>query len=183
MSKGKKKQNNNLKFSVLVILVLIILIIIYAMTVLLNQNDEIEEVAESNTINIVINDENITENENTAELELLQSMTERNRIEYYVTKFIKYVEYKDYSTAYDMLNDEYKENYFPTLSEFESYAGEMFTTMMNVDYTNFERNGEIYVIWLTLTDAINGDPNDGTEMTFVVKESDYNDIELSFSVV
>ena len=108
-------------------------------------------------------------------------MTERNRIEYYITKFINYAMDGEYEKAYDLLNKDYRKTYFPTENDFKEYAQTTFTKMVNVEYTNFERNGEIYVSWLTLTDAINGKKDDGKEFNFVVEEKDFNDFELSFS--
>ena len=109
----------------------------------------------------------------------LKGMTERARIEYYVTKFMDYVEAEDYENAYDLLNNDYKNNYFQSRTKFEEYADKNFSKMMDIDYTNFERSGDVYVIWMTVTDAINGGPNSGKEFNFVVKENDYNAVTSS----
>lgn len=126
-------------------------------------------------------DANIVINEKESEDELLKKMTERARIEYYVTKFMNYVEAEEYEEAYALLNSDYKKNYFPSRTKFEEYVEKNFSKMMDIDYTNFERSGEVYVIWMTVTDAINGGPDSGKEINFVVKENGYNDFELSFS--
>ena len=115
--------------------------------------------------------------------EKLMAMGERDRMEYYVSNFITLVERKKYEEAYNLLYDDFKKNYFPTAGQFQSYAEKNFPSMASLDFTNIERNGDTYVLWLTITDVINGSKNDaGKEINFVVRENDVNDIDLSFSV-
>lgn len=116
------------------------------------------------------------------ELNTLSTMGERDRIEYYVAKFAKAVEEKNYEKAYDMLYEDFKNNYFPTLSKFEEYAESNFSKLINLDHTNIERNGDYYVLWTTVSDPLSG-KNTGKDMNFVVKENDLNDFDMSFSVI
>ena len=46
-----------------------------------------------------------------------------------------------------------------------------------------ERNGDIYVVWISVGDAINGSKDSAKTINFVVKENDFNDYELSFSKI
>lgn len=116
------------------------------------------------------------------ELSTLASKSERDRIEYYVAKFIQAVEEKNYEKAYDMLYEDFKNNYFPTLSSFEEYAESKFSKLITVDHTNIERNGEYYILWTTMSDPISG-KSSGKDMNFVVRENDLNDFDMSFSVI
>lgn len=106
---------------------------------------------------------------------------ERDRIEYYVGSFLSALENKEYEEAYEMLYSDFRKNYFPTLSDFENYAKTKFPTMISVEHTNFERNGEVYVLWSNLSNPI-GNKNSSIEMNFVVKENDLNDFDLSFKI-
>ena len=112
----------------------------------------------------------------------LAGLGERDRIEYYVSEFIKAIENEDYNIAYDMLYDEFKKNYFPTFNDFEKYAKTKFPSMFSLEHTNIERNGEFYVLWVTMYNPL-GSKSDGIEMNFVVKENDLNDFVMSFSVI
>jgi hypothetical protein len=115
--------------------------------------------------------------------EKLLSMGERDRMEYYVSNFINLVEKKEYEKAYDLLYEDFKNNYFPTAGQFQTYAQKYFPTMASLDFTNIERNGNMYVLWVTITDPINGKKSDaGKEYNFVIRENSVNDIDLSFSV-
>lgn len=116
------------------------------------------------------------------ELNTISSMNERDRVEYYVSKFVEAIEEKDYEKAYDMLYDEFKSNYFSTLSSFEEYAESKFSKVLSLEQTNFERNGDYYILWITMSDPLSG-KNSGKEMNFVVRENDLNDFDLSFSVI
>lgn len=179
MSKRKKKTMANLKS---LIVILVIFIVFYIILNNNKNNNQEESSPVENEINVVIRAEEIIKNENEEELNKLKNMKERNRIEYYVSSFINNVEEENFKEAYAVLNNDFKKNYFSSMEEFEEYAQKKFTKMMDIEYVNFERNGKIYVIWLTMTDMINGSKGSGEEMNFVVKENDFNDFELSFSV-
>ena len=181
MKKTRRKEPNRLISIVLIIaFIMIVLLIVKTILKITGPKANIEV---NNTYNasVVLTKEEIQESNNEDEINLLRNLNERNRIERYVTKFINFVEKGKYEEAYSLLNKEYKENYFPTESSFRDYMKENFSTMMDVKFTNIERNGDIYVSWATITDSINGTKDGGKEFTFVVKENDYNDFELSFS--
>lgn len=124
----------------------------------------------------------VEENINEMEKNELSTMGERDRMEFYVSKFISAVENKSYEEAYGMLYDDFKSNYFPTLAKFEEYAKTKFPSMFSLKHTNFERNGDIYVLWVTMTNPL-GSKDSGIEMNFIVKENALNDYVISFSVI
>ena len=113
----------------------------------------------------------------------LQNMEERDRMEYYAGIFLEYVENGEYEKAYNLLYEDFKKNYFPTLESFEKYLPTVFSEMSDIEHENIERNGDIYVLWLSITDAINGKPGEEKKMNIVVQENDYNDFVISFSVI
>jgi len=126
--------------------------------------------------------EEVNEEINDMQVGKLSSMSERDRMEYYVSRFVKAVEEKQYESAYNMLYDKFKTNYFPTLSSFEEYAKTKFPRMISLQHNNFERNGDYYILFITMSNLL-GSKNDQIEINFVVKENDLNDFVLSFSVI
>lgn len=115
--------------------------------------------------------------------EKLGNMSERSRIEYYITNFLSYAEDGQYEKAYNLLYADFKANYFPTVGEFATFAQKNFNSMEDTEFTNIERQGKTYVMWVTLKDVLNSKKDDpGKEYTFVVRENGLNDIELSFSL-
>lgn len=177
MSKRRKKTDPMILVIVLVALLLIVIFCIISS----RKNNVTYERSSANVVGIEVTDNSIDELEDKTELDRVKSMNERTRIEYYVSKYIKLIENGEYETAYSFLNSDYKNNYFKSLREFEEYCKNNFSSMQDVKYENFERNGDVYVLWVTLEDTINGRQNAGKDMNFVVKENGFNDYEISFS--
>lgn len=182
MSKKNQKQIDMSIVLIFTVLIVVVLIII-AISNMIRGGKDVEYKGKLGSEVSVDSgrDANIVINEREAEEKLLEKMTERARIEHYVTDFIAYVEDENYDEAYKLLNDAFKKNYFSSKTKFEEYMKKNFSKMMDIEYTNFERSGDVYVLWVTVTDTINGDKDSGKEMNFVVKENAYNDFELSFS--
>ena len=177
----RKKNKIDISFIMIWIVLLFFILIVIGIVNVLENKEEVEYHGNLSTGIEITYTNSVVESEKDIELEKIQGMKERNRIEYYVTKFINYLEAEKYDEAYELLNKTYKQNYFKTVKDFKEYAQTNFSKMVNVEYTNFERSGDVYVIWANITDAINGEPNSGKEFNFVVKENTYNDFELSFS--
>lgn len=177
---SKKRKNNQLSLLVIVLGVLLLIIILNLIFSKSSKNKNSETKIE-NIVGISVEEQAIEDDADKLELEKVKAMSERTRIEYYVAKYIRLIEDGDYDKAYSLLNVDYKKNYFNTKSEFEEYCKSNFSKMQDVQYNNFERNGDLYVIWITVTDTINGRQNAGKEMSFVIKENTFNDYELSFS--
>lgn len=178
-----KEERKKLLTSIIVLLIIMILLVSYVVH-LKKKNVEEKPTANITIDNGVIQtDANYEEKKKDDMKEKLMTMGERDRMEYYVSNFITLVESKKYEESYSLLYDEFKKNYFPTAGQFQSYAEKYFPSMASLDFTNIERNGDTYVLWVTITDVINGSKNDtGKEMNFVVRENEVNNIDLSFNV-
>lgn len=169
--KKKLKKKRVIIFSVILIIVILIGIISFSFR---NKKDKVQI------------DKDVVANEKDEQqiiLSTVENMNERNRMEYYFSVFINYLEDEDYEKAYNLLYDEFKKNYFPTLKDFEEYAKKTFPKMINVEHENLERNGDVYVLWIYISDLVNGGPNDKKAMNVVIKENDLNDFVMSFSVI
>ena len=108
-------------------------------------------------------------------------MTERDRIEYYASTFIRKIEAEEYETAYKMLNQDFKANYFPTIVDFQMYVDEKFPSSIAIEYNNIERNGTTYILWLNMFNPLAVDKSNARAMKIIVKENAINDFEISFS--
>lgn len=116
------------------------------------------------------------------ELEKLQKMTERDRIEYYFSKFINYIKDEEYTKAYELLYPEFKENYFKTQEEFRDYAKKIYPKSVGFSYNNIDRQGNIYVLMITVIDT-NKKVGEEKSQRIVIRENEINDFELSFQVI
>lgn len=174
-----KKSNKNTKVNMMISCIIIVFILTFLFALVFaikNKNTTKVEIIEENS------EKQIENKENDLKISRLKNMEERDRMEFYFSVFLDYIESEKYENAYELLYDEFKNNYFPTLEQFEDYSKNTFTEMSNIVHDNIERNGDVYVLWVHITDAINGKPGEKKEMNFVIRENDYNDFELSFSV-
>ncbi len=115
------------------------------------------------------------------EINDLKNMTEKERIKTYVSKYLSYIENLDYEKAYNLLDDDFKQNYFKTIEEFETYAKNLYPDIIIVEYEEMQRQGKYFILYLNIVDAL-GEKETITQK-FIVYELDYNDFIVSFEVI
>ena len=191
-------ENNLKKLRILIILILVLLNVFILIKYLIKGNN----ISQSNLLNNNANSTNIveeyienmhnekTENEiyeevtqNTNELiqKKLSNMDENSRMQTYFGEFIEEIENANYRDAYNMLNEEYKNKYFPNQSDFENYIKSTYPRgSLAVKYNNFDRKGDIYTLQVTIFSITNTNANK-INQTIVIKENGKNDFKISFS--
>lgn len=176
-------QKNRIQFTkkekILYAIVLLLIFAILLATILNVRKNNPEEIGNQRDLTA----EEAEEDENQKLIATLQNMEERERMEYYFGIFLEDIETGKYEKAYQLLYEDFRKTYFPTLEDFEKYLPTVFSEMSHITHENIERNGDVYVLWITITDAINGKPGQPKEMNIVLQEKDYNDFALSFSVI
>ena len=110
----------------------------------------------------------------------LKEMNERDRMERYFGEYIDYVESGEYEKAYNLLYPEFKENYFPSIEEYEEYVKEKYPEVIIVDYDNIERQGQYYVLFIKIQKA--GRAEEIITQNVVVYEKDYAEYYIAFSL-
>lgn len=185
MSNIKKKKNNNQKYiAIMVISCIIMVAAVILIVVLLTKTKD-------NTNNPVNNEPQTEEEIEALEKEEIKNMSESKRMKRYIGMFFEDIEEGKYQDAYSVLNEEFKNNYFPRLSDFEEYAKKhLNSATLAITYDNIERlgnnkTGNMYVIWMTITDIFMPKLEEDEEIeqtNFVIIENNYNDYEMSFSV-
>lgn len=178
-------EKNKLIF--ILVLISILIIIAICLFVFINSNFENANNVQQNTgLN-----ENINTNYTTTSNEvddqnrdaLVASLNERQRMQTYFGRYLSYIESGDYESAYNLLYDGFKQNYFPTLKDFETYAQNNYPANMVVEYINIERQGTIFILTVKIRNALNDNTQtDVPEQQIVVTENDVNDFKLSFQV-
>lgn len=91
-----------------------------------------------------------------------------------INNFVENCNNKDYEGAYDLLSNEYKTRYFPSIEDFKEYVDEKFPNKKIYNIQNFSNLNNTYVYRVRLLDDIleNG-TTEGysfTESKYVVKE-------------
>lgn len=172
--KNKKKDYKIIYLSAIVILILILAISFFSHKKQPSDSTNQPEMTEEEAIDF--------EKENI--IAKLQDMEERERMEFYFSMFWRNIENQEYEEAYDFLYSEFKQTYFPTLESFTQYVQTKFPKMAAIEYENIERNGDVYVLWVHIADALNGKQTDEKQqINVVIQENDYNDFVMSFSVI
>lgn len=182
-----KQRNQKIFLGILTVIVVIWTVVnIHYVTQLMENVKKLEARQNSNTTTNTVQEnivtaEEIEENTNQLEIEDLKDKDERTRIQQYCGKFLRYIESKEYDKAYALLYPEFKNNYFPTVEDFEKYAQEKFpSSLITVEYSNIERQGRYYILYTTVKTPLN--TSYSMEQKFILIENGFNDFQLSFDV-
>ena len=176
-------DKKNLVFIVLLLLILIIIFSLLIVTIAdkFKNNDKSSK---KEVISIQTTDEQkneINEEVKKTRKEILDESTEQKRIEQYATEFIRFLEGRHISSAYSKLNEDFKKNYFNNQEAFKEYIDNYFPKETSTKYKNLERLGDIYILEVDIKDILSKNPNNFS-FYIVIKENDYDDYEISFSV-
>ena len=124
--------------------------------------------------------------------EQYENGNEEVKVQMNINKFILMINNQDYKAAYNLLDDNFKNNYFNTLEEFIDYVKVYMYRYNNLELRNFNVNGNVYICDVTLTDATNGkyiDETKGTggsgyllERTFYIQLTGDKDFKISFEM-
>lgn len=164
------------------IAIICLLIIISILTAVLKKTNE------QNSKNLDVEfDENRTNKNietNTQEsdkiISKLKTVSESERIRIYLGTYFKYIENKNYDSAYNLLYPKFKENYFPTLKSFEEYIkGLSFPEMLSIEYHDIHMQGEYYIVTVRIGDLLSRSASQ-QEKSFILQENGYNDFYISF---
>ena len=164
-----------------ILLTIIVLILIAINIKIYISNHEEEKSAEQNNTEISNTMQNNMEEDiqNTITSKVAD-MTERSRMQTYFGTFISYIEEKDYESAYNLLNENFKNNYFSTIEQFETYM-QKYPKDIAVDYKDIDRQGELFVLTVEIKDVFNSDAEKITQRV-VIRELGVNQFTLSFQV-
>ena len=167
---------NSKEQKVIIIIVAVLIIIMFVISVAKKTIVPQEELTEEKQIELIKKEQEVKI------VDKLVDMTERERIEYYFSEFIRNIDNQNYTAAYSVLNDKFKHNYFETEEEFVSYVKNFFPKEIAVKYNNIERNGNTYVLWVSISNALSVDKTREKDINVVIRENAVHDFEMSFSV-
>jgi hypothetical protein len=190
MSQIKKRKSNNYKYIIALIPIAILMILVLFLIIKLASPNF------SNTTQVSKNQSKQEQSNNiqetTSEDEEIKNLSESNRMKRYIGNFFNDIEDENYEDAYNVLNEQFKNTYFPRLNDFIEYANKYFDpSTLGVTYDNIERlgnnkTGNMYVLWVNIANIFEKQEDDediDSDTNFVIIENDYNDYEMSFSVI
>ncbi len=183
----KRKNRNNRKnkkyIAIMIISFIIMIAAVILITILVKPKANKKEKIEIQTKEYVETEETIKEE--------IKNMPETQRIKRYIGIFLQNIEDGKYQEAYNVLNEDFKLNYFPTIESFTEYAQKnLDSSTLAITYDNIERlgnnkTGNMYTVLVTITDIFQPKLEDEEKLEtsyFVVVEHNYSDYEMSFSV-
>lgn len=94
-------------------------------------------------------------------------------------KVMKLIDQKDYSTIYNYLNVEFKNNNFPALESFTNYMNENFFENNIVGKIGIKKEGNVFVLNVPYKESLSKAAED-REKTFIMKLTEGLNFELSF---
>lgn len=176
MAKRSKQANKvNLKIAIFVGGFLLIMLVAIFIATKMNKDESPEAVSARL-------DSEYREKKNEQTVIDLSKKSERERMQFYCADFFKKIDSGHYEEAYNLLYSDYKENFFPTLANFTEYFKEYFPDDFALKYNNIERLGDIYVLWVSVSDTVNGSKlGHNFSMNVVLKENELNNYVISFS--
>lgn len=96
-----------------------------------------------------------------------------------IDKFIKNINAENYTLAYNMLSQGFKNNYFKTLTSFENYVKQNFLGKDQIDFVELKNEAEVYIYKVTLSSNNN---ENKLEKSFNVKLGEGTNFEISFNI-
>jgi len=184
----------NAKNKLIYIILIIIILILIALNiqVYINNNFKVNNMkngTEQNSLSALNQEINTNYNTSTSEEDeqnrdnKVATLSERQRMQTYFGRYLSYIESGDYQSAYDLLYEGFKQNYFQTLDKFVTYAQSNYPKNIVVEYTNIEREGTVFILTVKIRDALNDTTQtEVSEQQIVVTENNVNDFKLSFAV-
>ena len=185
-------MNTKNKLIYIILIIIILILIALNIQVYINNNFEVNNMkngTEQNSLSALNQEINTNYNTSTNEEDeqnrenKVATLNERQRMQTYFGRYLSYIESGDYQSAYDLLYDGFKQNYFPTLDKFVTYAQSNYPKNIVVEYTNIEREGTVFILTVKIRDALNDNmQTEASEQQAVITENNVNDFKLSFEV-
>lgn len=174
----KNKKKILLGITIVIIIVAILSIILSKQKSNNKYSDTPQNMEASKNFN-EIEEEEIETNEE--KINKLKKKTEAERIKAYLGSYFKYIEKKDYDSAYDLLYPEFKQSYFPAIGDYKKYIEEQdFPDLMTIDYDEITTQGELYIVTVRIGNMTARSETQKVEKSFMIKENNYNDYFISF---
>lgn len=98
-----------------------------------------------------------------------------------INKWVKMINHRDYKTAYSVLDEAFKNNYFKTEEDFEKYMRRYFPSHYEIEFKDFSKeSGSIYTMDVLFKDMTNKENE--FKRTFIMKLKDSTDFVMSMEI-
>ncbi|MCI8470618.1 MAG: hypothetical protein HFJ35_03910 [Clostridia bacterium] len=108
-----------------------------------------------------------------------QTAKVQNKVMMNVDKWVQMLNTRDYTAAYKVLNQTYRNNTFGNEEQFEDRMREMLPSYYEIQYDKFSEEGKTYLLDIILTDIMN---ENEIPITIFMQLNDDLDFVMSFSI-
>lgn len=127
---------------------------------------------------IILDNYTVTSNE---QIQKYNKLTDEQKALSNIDKVMKLIDQKDYSTIYNYLNVEFRNNNFPTLESFTKYIKENFFEDNIVGKIGVKKEGDIFILSVPYKESLSTAAED-FEKNFIMKLKEGMNFELSFEI-
>ena len=113
--------------------------------------------------------------------ETYDSSNEEYKVAMNIDKWVQMLNNRDYTHAYEVLDETFKSNNWGSVEAFEQYMRESFPLHYEVEYATYSSEGSIYVQQINLTD-ITGKTEGTISLNIIMQLKDNYEFVMSFSV-
>lgn len=110
-------------------------------------------------------------------IESYNTLTDTNKVSANIRKIIEAINNKDYNYVYNKLNEEYKNNRFPNISEFINYINHNFYDVNLIGSGTASLEANVYVSKIQIT----SNQSEVKQVTILIRLLEGTDFEISFS--
>ena len=117
-------------------------------------------------------------------LDKYNSASEENKVTLNLDKFRQMLNLKDYESAYNVLDETFRNTKFGTIDNFEQYVKDNWFDNNKFEYEEVNKNGNVYTL---STNIINNNADDNSykqniNKVFIIKLKEGTDFAMSFNV-
>lgn len=113
--------------------------------------------------------------------EKFDSSNEQYKVAMNIDKWVQMLNNRDYTHAYEVLDETFKSNNWGSVEAFEQYMRESFPLHYEVEYATYSSEGSTYVQQINLTD-ITGKTEGTISLNIIMQLKDNYEFVMSFSV-
>lgn len=99
-----------------------------------------------------------------------------------IERFVQMLNNYDYKTAYNLLDNTFRTNNFPSVDDFEAYIKSYYFQYNDVTYSDYSKEGDVYIYKLVLSNKQGTGEGEGSEMNIIMKLGEGTDFVMSFEI-
>lgn len=114
-------------------------------------------------------------------IEKYNSSTDAEKVLLNVQKVFEAINDGDYRYVYNKLDPTFRQNNFPTETDFKNYIKQNFYTSNNFEFSNYKSSGNLHIYDISFTDKNNASSEKKTK-NFIMQLKEGTDFVMSFNV-